>query len=654
MSRTSRKSDLSPSITKGSDSGLDLGKNSGVDMGRKTEVSNTSGGIGITQEVGKVGGVGVSLGVGVDVTPLDFGISANPSEGTISVAGGGEVPGGLLGVSGGVTIDTNTGRIIGGSIGGEIGGLGINISNSEKGGLGVEFTLQIPGTPIEFSLGLGFPAPEEPKLPSTPTSPGSSSPTNPGPFPPGSLPKNISSNSSCTVVVAREYKRWVDYEIFLEHTHWTSTGSAQRDDEGYLKISGSYSYVLPAGGTFEFADIPPNWKETSLNVSYFSYGGLYGASGLEGAVYDEINRTSSYYYDDGTQKVATTYKVIFSDCPLTSSLPPSPPSGSSPLLPRFPNPPPRRQRKMDVCCQENLKLLRDIYTKLGLAKFPGKLPSTIIQETQKEGEAPPEPPSVPIPDLTSLLMWQFERDDERWGQWQVEIDIKDSDITKEGDQKKPIKFPNLAESIAEFEGQLLSILTNVDALVALQVKNLAESGMARQEAIKGYLAAKAIIKYMAFKSTEVDVPVPMTFTAGAETISELLKESEGHIKGTDYTEKETLRDVYLDLLQAAAIIRAVHWHQIDTKSDTKSQLLSILKGSVDLAASITKPQSPNGNGEEKTFDPEKDFEDFIDNVEDGFRNTTGITDGQNPYGKPPAQRPRIRQIGDNISQAGKS
>jgi len=154
---------------------------------------------------------------------------------------------------------------------------------------------------------------------------------------------------------------------------------------------------------------------------------------------------------------------------------------------------------------------------------------------------------------------------------------------------------------------------------------------------------------MAFKATETDVPVPMTFTAGAETISALLEESEGHIKGTDYVEKETRRDVYLDLLQAAAIIRAVHWQRIDTKTDTKSQLLGILKGSVDLAASI---QSPNGGNNEKTFDPENNFEDFIDNVEDGFRNTTGISDIQNPYGKPPNRRPRIRQIGDNISQAG--
>jgi hypothetical protein len=200
------------------------------------------------------------------------------------------------------------------------------------------------------------------------------------------------------------------------------------------------------------------------------------------------------------------------------------------------------------------------------------------------------------------------------------------------------------------EGQILSLTANVDALVALQVKNLAESGMARQEAIKGYLAVKAIIKYMAFKSSEIDVPIPMTFTAGAESISELLKESEGHIKGTDYSEKETLRDVQLDLLQAAAIIRAVHWQRIDTKSDTKNQLLSILKGSVDLASTIANPKSTDG--EEKKFDPAQNFEDFLDDVENGFRNTTGISDIENPYGRLPNRRPRIREIGDNLSEAG--
>ncbi len=71
-----------------------------------------------------------------------------------------------------------------------------------------------------------------------------------------------------------------------------------------------------------------------------------------------------------------------------------------------------------------------------------------------------------------------------------------------------------------------------------------------------------------------------------------------------------------------------------------------------LADKLSKSPNPNGEGNEKTFNPEKDFEDFIDVVEDGFRSTTGITDGQNPYGKTPDRRPRIRQIGENISQAG--
>lgn len=304
---------------------------------------------------------------------------------------------------------------------------------------------------------------------------------------------------------------------------------------------------------------------------------------------------------------------------------------------------------MDECCRTNLAFLRLIYTKLGLAKFPGQLPNTIIQEVAEEGEEPAEPPQVPIPDLVSLLTWTFERDDERWGQWVVQINVKDSDITKEGDQGKQVKFPNLAESIAEIEGQILSLSANVDALVAITTKNLVESGLGRQEAIKSYLAAKAIIKYMAFKTTEIDVDVPACFTPEAQTIHELVNESTIHFKGLDYTEKETLRDIYLDLLQAAAIIRAVHWQRVDTKRDTKTQLLEILKSTAGLASSVKNPTKPDGTAQPKST---QDFEDFIDTVEDGFRNVTGVADLENPYGKTPDRRPRIRQIGDNISQAG--
>jgi len=670
MSRVSRKSELSPASTRGNNS-INLGKNSGIDLGKKTQPSVTSGGIGITQEVTSVGGMTVSAGANIDITPLDFGINVNPAEGTVSVATGAEIPGGILGVSGGIEVDLNTGEVIGGSIGGEALGLGINISNSKKGGLGVEFTVQIPGTPIELSLGFGFPPKEPSPTPAQPPpgTPSADPSTGPQLFPDPNYPiPTLGKN--CTVYVGISeihYHYAPNNSIFLkvyqeggnaDFVNGNRTSLASGKITTTSLLTGGGTVVQPLSYSEKHVSYIGYRENRLYNVSHSFYVdtngrnvNVFAVSGKEEDIYSYIKSLNYSFTEkrfDQTIIRQLVHNILASNCGSSSpSLPETP--GTSTISP-FPNPPPRRQTKMDACCRENLAFLRAIYTKLGLARFPGQLPNTIIQEVPKEGEEPAEPPQVPIPDLVTLLNWQFERDDERWGQWKVEIDIKDSDITKEGDQKKQIKLPNLAESIAEFEGQLLSIMTNVDALVALQIKVLAESGMARQEAIKGYLASKAIIKYMAFKSTEVDMPIPMTFTAGAETISELLKESEGHIKGTDYVEKETLRDICLDLLQAAAITRAVHWQRIDTKTDTKSQLLSILKGSVDLAASITK--ASNGENGEKPFDPDNNFEDFIDSVEDGFRNTTGITDIQNPYGKPPNRRPRIRQIGDNISQAG--
>ena len=682
MSRVSQKSGLSPSITRGSNA-INLGKDSGVDMGRKAQPSVTSGGIGISQEVTNIAGVSVSAGANVDITPLNFGISVNPSEGTVSIATGAEIPGGLLGISGGIEIDTNTGQVIGGSVGGEALGLGINVSNSAKGGVGIEFTVQIPGTPIELSLGFGIPPKKE-------ASPSSSPSSSPSPSP--SLPP--ATNFTCP--------NGGKIELLFSPLDWKTEGmltlaEALREQGTYFRETtqnpgaryNEEQMLDPQGSDIAYADYlfgKDKWKARDVDPPYKSY--QWSMLRGDDDPYAQFLK-SGHWYINGVRTREPAARFVFTlkqkiyfnpkfDEPrywfmgtpfdheaMVAGVDPPPrcpdgsepipiasqsPTTSSPSPSPFPNPPPRK-RNMDECCRESTKLLREIHKRLGISKFPGKLPETIIQETPKEGEAPAEPSQVPIEDFVDLLNWQFERDDERWGQWKVEIDIKDSDITKEGDHSKQIKLPNLAESIGEFQGQLLSIMTNVEALVAIQVKTLAESGMARQEAIKGYLAAKAIIKYMAFKSTEIDVTVPLTFTAGAETISELLKESEGHIKGTDYEEKETLRDIYADLLQAAAIIRAVHWQRINTKLDTKSQLLNILKGSVDLAATITKPQNPNGDNNEK-FNPEKDFEDFIDSVEDGFRNTTGITDVQNPYGKSPDRRPRIRQIGDNVAQAG--
>lgn len=143
-------------------------------------------------------------GVSVDISPIDLGINYDPSENSLGVAGGAEIPGGLLGISGGVTVDLDTGEITGGSIGGEALGLGVNVSSSKNGGLGVEFTVQIPFTPIEFSVGFGFPPKgKEPTPTPTPTPRPPGTPSADPSQPPQTFPEPTypigEPGKSCTV-----------------------------------------------------------------------------------------------------------------------------------------------------------------------------------------------------------------------------------------------------------------------------------------------------------------------------------------------------------------------------------------------------------------------------------------------------------------------
>ena len=631
MSRASSRS--SPSGTSG---GINLRKDEDIDLGKKTQPSASSGGIGLTQEVGQIGGMSVTGGVSVDVSPIELDISAtvdpsDPNKNSISIAGSAELPGGLIGLGGGVKINTNTGAIQGGSISGEIGGFGVEVSADSEEGLGITLSYQIPFTPVVISLGFGGGKKQDPI----------STIENPS-------VKKI--NSTITPPTGVECGYAGEIYILIRYVINGQIASERRQHRTFYFLQPPFSQTIINEDDIWFTDVEIKefFNESNKHKAVFGFGYFGGTKNdLRWGILSQW-----YSPSDSLELLEVIYepRIIWtlggSACRPTISI------GGSENYISFPNPPPRKQ--MDECCRLSVRLMRQIHKGLGINKFPGNLPATIIQEIPKEGEQPAEPPQEPIADWVDLFMWNFKRDDERWGQWQVQIDIKDADITKKGDQSKSIKLPNLAESIGEIEGQLLSVMTNVEALVAMQTKCLVESGMARQEAIKGYLASKAIIKYMAFKSTEIDVTVPMTFTPGAESISALIEESEGHIKGTDYTEKETLRDILLDLLQAAAVIRAVHWQRINTKTDTKSQLLGLLKGSVNLANSLTNVnKNPKGDaGSDKEFDLAQNFEDFLDSVEDGFTNSTGITDIQNPYGKSRDRRPRIRQIGDNISQAG--
>ena len=186
-----------------------------------------------------------------------------------------------------------------------------------------------------------------------------SSPTTPVPFPPGSLPTS-GGDKNCTVIVAQEIRNWTIYDDgSSEYAFNTSTGTAYKDVAGRLKIFASFNYKsrnragVEQNYTHPVQEVPQNWLQSNV-YDYFGYSLILGASGSEAEVYKLINAYNGYnvrnfIYEKRYQ--AYTYKVIYSDCPGSSTELPDPPPrlylGSSTP------PPPRSRRKRKMCCDCN-------------------------------------------------------------------------------------------------------------------------------------------------------------------------------------------------------------------------------------------------------------------------------------------------------------
>ncbi len=398
MSRVSSKSSLSPSATSGS-SAIDLGKDNGVNLGEKTQTSVSTGGIGVTREVANIGGMSVTGGVAVEVSPIRLDISGNvdyddPTKNSVSIGAGAEVPGGLLGVSGGVTINTSTGAIEEVSIGGEVAAFGVNVSADSDGNIGFEFTFQIPFTPIEISLGFG--SPKRTPLPS-PLPPSSSSP-NDGSFKSGEVPPfNPKCYYSVSILCLGPGTEFIDcigygsnessqgfsfkssrpapgvYGSFGKRTKhpWRNYYVYQIDmfpdpPVGFVEIrqlGGSRPVVkgdlIKGAGPWYKDDAPKlGTNVTTYGAAYYSdyWTSYHNLNAEQATVFCAtfmnqwpMRRWADYRIKIDQRCPGDPDWMVVAPTDLFLSLP-SPP---------FPNPPPRKE-KMDDCCRDVLKLLRQI------------------------------------------------------------------------------------------------------------------------------------------------------------------------------------------------------------------------------------------------------------------------------------------------------
>lgn len=241
--------------------------------------------------------------------------------------------------------------------------------------------------------------------------------------------------------------------------------------------------------------------------------------------------------------------------------------------PKQPKPPPPPDKMR--CCPDNSALLREILKTvkqnkeaIGYDDLPANLPkSFIVENNADQGQEDKL-------NLVQIIGWLAERLDETMGQFELEIEIQDSDAVKEGDQPVTIKLPNIAESLGEITMMLLSILYDTDLSVNLNSKLLAEVGSSKQIAFKNNQAIDTIIDYLGYGIKQVREDLPMTFTPGAEEFSKLLEPKTIKVPVDELDDTRTLPTILQELLQAAAIIRAVHWRQVDPNKDIAKQILS--------------------------------------------------------------------------------
>lgn len=243
-----------------------------------------------------------------------------------------------------------------------------------------------------------------------------------------------------------------------------------------------------------------------------------------------------------------------------------------------------------------------------------------------------------ITSIPELIMWQSRQIDGLIGAFPIDINVTDTDLIEEGNQSKQISLPNLSEAIAEMVGQNITMQGYTEALFNIAMRNLQETGSTRIQAIRTHYSVESIADYLGFKVSKTKKKVPFTYNPIYQNkekekpnLTESLKPTELDVDIDEFTEKVTLEAEMLLLLEAARIIKARFWRKVDL--DNIKALKDLFLAGKDLL------------GDKKDEENKTDFEKFLEKIEEGFVNETGIKDASKPYGRDRNNRPRIKEIG---------
>lgn len=270
------------------------------------------------------------------------------------------------------------------------------------------------------------------------------------------------------------------------------------------------------------------------------------------------------------------------------------------------------------------------YYRLGLQELPATLPESLISKDEGFiGNLIPNP-NATIHNYIKLFGWYVERYDELMGQWELAIEVKDTDPSTPGEQPKGIKLPNLAEATAEIFLLAFQAYSNTEILLNLLTRNLIETGTDKQQNFITYKLLQSLTDWVGFKQKDISLEMPLTFSPEKTRYDEIMQESKVKVNCVEFDEKFGLEADFMRFREAAAILQAQYKRKLDPNGDIQAQILKYI---LDTFRGVNKV---NGDDE--------NLEEFFNQVENGFTDIPSVGDPTQPYGRPYEQRPKIRDL----------
>lgn len=317
----------------------------------------------------------------------------------------------------------------------------------------------------------------------------------------------------------------------------------------------------------------------------------------------------------GKPKDATTITPIIPPTPPPPTTTPTPCPCNAPVLNKLDG----LQAGLDAADLALLGLIKadtgKIRTGTGVDLFPSSIPAHL---NGKSGA------SRNLSNLADQNLWIVEALDSVLGAYPNRTSVTGADGSV-----NELLGDSISDDLAEIKGMLMGLTIDSSEILHTASRTLLQAGSATQQAHLAQRYAQANAEFLGYQGSPRPTEIPLTYTPGANPFEGLLTESKAKIQGWQNEDKQDLKGIFLELLQAAAIIRAVYWRRLNPREDFGTQIKQNIR---QQSAGIDTV------GQDQT----DDWAQYLERVEQGFSAQTG---DQTPYGRDQTERPRIRDVG---------